>query len=173
LTLQDISRKFPIGQPVRFFPVAGETYFETSAVRSEPWELSHGAVVVKIFGRRSGVLTTPEHLVPIGDTVETQVERAVSLSKHGLQPREIAQILKIKNQTARVYLTRARKAGASVPYASNTRSPALEYPLRTALQPHASKRGLTPRQLAERILETVISSDLIDAVLDDQGGANA
>lgn len=46
---------FPMGTPVRYFPVARERSFVRANVRSEPWALGHGAVVIKITGRVGGV----------------------------------------------------------------------------------------------------------------------
>ncbi|UWQ93008.1 hypothetical protein K3727_09590 [Rhodobacteraceae bacterium M382] len=97
----------------------------------------------------------------------TRVEWAAELANRGVQPDEIAKKLGIRRQTARVYLTRARKSGISVPYGDTRRSPTLEHNIRAALKPHAMRRGISPLKLAERLLEHVIQADLIDAVLDD------
>lgn len=47
---------FPVGAPVRYFPVADCPSFIRATIRSEPWLLGHGATVVKITGRAGGVL---------------------------------------------------------------------------------------------------------------------
>jgi hypothetical protein len=56
-----------IGDPVRYYPVLpniGEVPgYEVTKIRSEPWQLGHGAWVIKVEGRTGGVLT--EHLAPI------------------------------------------------------------------------------------------------------------
>lgn len=57
-----IEERFPIGARVKFFPISGEPEHQVSIVRSYPWMLGYGAIVIKIEGRRGGVLTTPEHL---------------------------------------------------------------------------------------------------------------
>ncbi len=43
--------------------------------------------------------------------------------------------------------------------------------LSAKLLPYASKRGITVRALVSKILQTVARENLIDAVLDDDGGA--
>lgn len=49
------AQRFPIGERVRFFPIAGEVDSVTGAIRSEPWRLGHGTIVIKITGRAGGV----------------------------------------------------------------------------------------------------------------------
>lgn len=51
---------FPIGTHVRYYPVLRGEVFVRAVIRSEPWALGHGAVVIKITGRAGGVAT--EHL---------------------------------------------------------------------------------------------------------------
>jgi len=41
---------FPIGMPVKYYPVDGEARFIRANIRSEPWRLGHGAIVIKITG---------------------------------------------------------------------------------------------------------------------------
>lgn len=53
--LEEVARRFPIDQRIRFYPIAGETSSITSAIRSEPWRLRHGQIVIKIVGRAGGV----------------------------------------------------------------------------------------------------------------------
>lgn len=47
--------KFPVGSSVIYTPVMGWPEREQSTVRSLPWALGHGAIVVKIEGRAGGV----------------------------------------------------------------------------------------------------------------------
>ncbi len=57
---------YKIGDAVRYYPVLpdGEVpRYEETKIRSEPWQLGHGAWVIKVEGRTGGVLT--EHLAPI------------------------------------------------------------------------------------------------------------
>lgn len=60
VTIEQATQQFPVGAKVRFFPIMGEATFEEAEVRSEPWQLGHGQVVVKITGRAGGVCI--EHL---------------------------------------------------------------------------------------------------------------
>ncbi len=53
--LEAVAQRFPIDQCVRFFPIAGETDSVTGTIRSAPWRLGHGAIVIKITGRAGGV----------------------------------------------------------------------------------------------------------------------
>lgn len=39
-----------------------------------------------------------------------------------------------------------------------------------ALAPHAARRNIHPNSLARRIVEQAIDSNLVDAILDDDGG---
>lgn len=59
MTLEQAAIIFPIGTPVRFFPIAGDEQFEESVIRSEPWMVC-GHVSIKITGRTGCVNT--EHL---------------------------------------------------------------------------------------------------------------
>ncbi|MEO2039733.1 MAG: hypothetical protein ABGW90_13730 [Martelella sp.] len=54
------SVSLPIGARVRYYPVAGQPEFEEATIRSEPWVLGHGAVVIAITGRAGGV--SVEHI---------------------------------------------------------------------------------------------------------------
>lgn len=60
MKLDEAARRFPVGSAVRFYPVEGLPDFEDADVRSEPWALGHGQVVVAITGRAGGVAV--EHL---------------------------------------------------------------------------------------------------------------
>lgn len=56
--LIEARRKFPVGSAVRYWPVLGEDEPVEAEVRSEPWALGHGAIVVKITGKTGGVLVS-------------------------------------------------------------------------------------------------------------------
>ncbi len=64
--VEEASKRFPIGTPVRFFPVICDARdlenFEDAEVRSEPWAMG-GQIVVKITGRAGGV--SVQHLTPL------------------------------------------------------------------------------------------------------------
>lgn len=47
--------KFPVGSDVVYTPVKGWPEREHTKVRSLPWALGHGAIVVKIESRAGGV----------------------------------------------------------------------------------------------------------------------
>jgi len=61
IDVKTAAQKFPIGTPVRFYPIAGEEKFEETVVRSEPW-LVCGHVSLKVKGRAGGVSAEPQHL---------------------------------------------------------------------------------------------------------------
>jgi hypothetical protein len=60
ITLEQAAERFPVGAKVKFYPVSGEAKFQEAEVRSEPWALGHGQVVLKITGITGGVCV--EHL---------------------------------------------------------------------------------------------------------------
>lgn len=57
ITAEQFAAKAPIGTPVRYWPVlpCRDDEFVETAIRSEPWALGHGAIVVKVEGRAGGV----------------------------------------------------------------------------------------------------------------------
>jgi len=63
--LEQTAQRFPIGQRVEYRPIADLNHVVETTVRSEPWRLGHGAIVVKVRGIAGGVSTAPEHLKPI------------------------------------------------------------------------------------------------------------
>lgn len=54
-TLDEAILAFPIDQKVAYMPVKGQPFAETTVVRSLPWLLSSGHVVLKVEGRAGGV----------------------------------------------------------------------------------------------------------------------
>jgi len=59
IDLQRAERGFPIGRKVRYYPVLPHTPVVTpppreAQVRSAPWILGHGQIVVKITGQAGG-----------------------------------------------------------------------------------------------------------------------
>ncbi|MGI2931910.1 hypothetical protein [Vibrio fluvialis] len=54
ITVEQASKKFPVGAKVKFFPIAGIDKFEETEVTSEPWCLC-GETVVKVKCRAGGV----------------------------------------------------------------------------------------------------------------------
>ncbi|WP_281928539.1 hypothetical protein [Roseibium album] len=61
--LAQAEREFPLGTKVRYFPLAGCKHFTEHTIRSQPWELGHGQVVVLITFKSGGVAV--EHLQKI------------------------------------------------------------------------------------------------------------
>lgn len=54
-TLQGYADLFPIGTPVKYFPIMGEDEYVECEIRSEPWRLGHGAIIIKVTGKAGGV----------------------------------------------------------------------------------------------------------------------
>lgn len=63
LELEAVAGRFPIGQRVRFYPIAGDLNSITTAIRSAPWRLGHGEIVLKVAGRTGGVLISHLELI--------------------------------------------------------------------------------------------------------------
>jgi hypothetical protein len=55
MTIEEAAKQFPIGQRVTFFPVLPAERGVIATVRSEPWTLGHGDIVIKITGHSGGV----------------------------------------------------------------------------------------------------------------------
>lgn len=47
--------RFPMGRTVKFYPVAGRPAFQQTSIRSKPWALGSGAIVISVTGRAGGV----------------------------------------------------------------------------------------------------------------------
>lgn len=62
MTANEWNAAYPVGTPVRYFPVRGQADHMDTATRSEAWALGHGAVVVSVRGKSGGVAI--EHLFP-------------------------------------------------------------------------------------------------------------
>jgi hypothetical protein len=59
--LDDVAKLIPVGTRVTYYPIMPPEPFEPgiiTTVRSEPWRLGHGAIVVKVNGRSGGVLVS-------------------------------------------------------------------------------------------------------------------
>lgn len=57
MTAEQFAAKAPVGTPVRYWPVLprrGEQFVDTK-IRSEPWALGHGAIVVMVESHAGGV----------------------------------------------------------------------------------------------------------------------
>ena len=60
-TVEQVAEKFPIGTPVRFYPVAGRPEFKETKIRSEPWRVC-GHVSVMVEGIAGSVCAEPQFL---------------------------------------------------------------------------------------------------------------
>jgi len=70
LSAEAFAAKAPIGTPIKYYPIAGEEFFVHSKVRSEPWNLGHGALVVLIEDRTGCVdVTHIEIMEAVNDDV--------------------------------------------------------------------------------------------------------
>lgn len=63
MNIEQTKNHFPIGTKVYFYPIKGTSVAEKTEVRSAPWELGHGEVVVKVKGKAGGV--SVDHLEAI------------------------------------------------------------------------------------------------------------
>lgn len=53
--LKAVEARFPMGRAVKFYPVMGRAAFHQGSIRSKPWALASGAIVIAITGRAGGV----------------------------------------------------------------------------------------------------------------------
>lgn len=63
MSLAHAEREFPVGTKVRYFPIAGCKNYTEHTIRSHPWELGHGQVVVLVTFKTGGV--SVDHLQKI------------------------------------------------------------------------------------------------------------
>lgn len=68
--LAEFRHLFPVGTPCIYYPIRPFSRDQRvhSKIRSEPWVLGHGAIVVAIEGKKGGVLI--DHIV-----IDTGIER--------------------------------------------------------------------------------------------------
>ena len=62
MKIEDFKGKYPIGTEVRYYPVMGLKHHKDTCITSDPWELGHGDIVVKIVGVAGGV--SIDHIKP-------------------------------------------------------------------------------------------------------------
>ena len=48
--LRFVENALPVGRAVRYYPIDGEQDHVVTAVRSAPWVLGHGCIVIKVTG---------------------------------------------------------------------------------------------------------------------------
>jgi len=68
MTADEWNRLYPIGTPVKYYPVAGQADHVKTYTRSEAWELPNGIVVVMVESRTGGVAIA--HCVPVKDLTD-------------------------------------------------------------------------------------------------------
>jgi transposase len=105
------------------------------------------------------------------------VADVIAAARSGLRPREIAEGYggAVSINTIYGWLSEARMAGADVPLFPAGRRPGegdhrlmpIARSLLPRLEAAAAARGIETRDLVERVLQAVLSDNLIDAVLDD------
>lgn len=63
MTIEQFAERAPIGTPCTYYPVKPFRVEEAlhTRIRSEPWALGHGQIMVKVEGKAGGVAI--EHLV--------------------------------------------------------------------------------------------------------------
>ena len=62
-TVAEIAERFPIGTWVRYWPVRGAAESRVTKIRSAPWKLGNGTIIIKIEGQAGGVHC--KHLQPL------------------------------------------------------------------------------------------------------------
>lgn len=65
MRFDNFAQDYPVGTQVRYYPVAGDDRFELTTIRSVPWELGHGQLVVMVDGKAGGV--SIDHIRPASD----------------------------------------------------------------------------------------------------------
>lgn len=97
------------------------------------------------------------------------------LSKHTTDTNVIAAIMGISKNSVASTLSQLRRAGHDIPTrnASGTLNVGIEVRcvvprvLMTRLRPAATRRDMSPAELAKKLLIMVLADDMVDAILDD------
>lgn len=109
-------------------------------------------------------------------TIEQRDQAIVMLAAREIPPAIIEQQIRVSRETIYAVIAKARKNGAAIPYFKTSgavhgrpqrRHISLTPATLAKLAAPAELRGITPAELAGRIVEEVVSSGMIDAVLDD------
>lgn len=111
---------------------------------------------------------------------QSNESRIIELAEQGMRPMVISELVGLRPQTVYHYLGLARKRGKAIPkfrtgsgWGGGRFLVPVDPSMKDALAGAAAKRGIDPRELATLILNTVVNSGLIDAVLDDREGGDA
>ena len=94
----------------------------------------------------------------------SRTDAAMALKARGLTYRQIAEAIGISIVNVQALIASRKRSDK---LQKHRPAPSLPAHMARALTPYAESRGITPPELAARILETVITDQLIDAVLDD------
>ncbi len=92
----------------------------------------------------------------------------LELRGQGIDDAEIARRIGIRRETVEA-LACSAAGRRRRPCEANGRTVVFPIDVLDALGPHAAARGISPNELARRLVETAIDDNLIDAVLDDRG----
>lgn len=98
-------------------------------------------------------------------------ERVAELGETGYSPADIALLTGLKRETIHNYLSKARADGRNIGRYLANRVPMTTPQVRVGnflleeLARHADARGMTPSELANRILETVVFERMIDTLM--------
>jgi len=55
MNIKEFSEKYTIGTSIRYYSIMGLKNFKETVIRSDPWALGNGEIVVKIGGVSGGV----------------------------------------------------------------------------------------------------------------------
>lgn len=112
-----------------------------------------------------------KHDPDVAETPSGKSAAILALARKGLRPAEIAPMIGSTPNAVQARISQLRRMGHRIPHlygAGIYRIPISEHVL-NVLDYEAAARGLSHPDLAGRILDSVLSEGLIDAVLDDRG----
>ena len=104
----------------------------------------------------------------------TKTAAVLALRAQGMRISDVARTLGISQNAAsglESHVKRVKSLNPDQPPASDTASELMPMDVRRALRPHAARRDITVDRLVADIIAAVAHGDLVDAVLDDVGGA--
>lgn len=70
LELVEVAQRFPVGMRVRYWPASSQPEFVVTTVRTEPWRLGHGRIVLSLDGRSGGVRVS--NVAPVDEPEPTE-----------------------------------------------------------------------------------------------------
>ena len=105
----------------------------------------------------------------------TRTDAVIALRDEGLSTRDIARRVGIEPKTVTALeASRARKGCSPTPRARSEYRNVVPVDPETlsTLRPHAARRGISVNLLIQQLLMILADDDLVDALLDDDGGRN-